>query len=361
VNKGAGVRFLIVFLLWFVANSACGGENRLLSCRSVNGAMGYPQIRHPPRRVLLVPLLSKEPYSQISERWAEQPANNIAAFYRNRFDADVSLLRNIKSWEDYYQQIGQLLRQSAPFDRVIFVGHGGFDGPILKAKVFFQDLSITGKNGRLLQFSEAQPGLKNVLSITYDIEKNQVFTNHIASHLQELAELGASEVRYRLKGLEKLLQPLDSACFNRYCSPDKLVTARPGTYQSRIELCELVCREPLFDLKASVEISSERFFLFANTLKSLATPDGLIFFGSCNPGSQAPTQERKRGDVELLINSPLAAGPYESYVHLVGAVSGRLTAGPIGNSSAEDIVDRIIRFETNQTQNYLCVVAPTLH
>ncbi|MDD5277220.1 MAG: hypothetical protein PHR16_14205 [Methylovulum sp.] len=251
-----------------------------------------------------------------------------------------------------------MLQQSAPFDRVIFIGHGGFDGPILKAKVFWQDLVIAGNDGKLLQFSEAQPGLKNSLSVTYDINKNQAFTDYIAGHLQEFAQLNKSEIWHSLKDFEKLLQPLDQACFNRYCSPDKLVAVRPGVYQSRIELCELICREPLFDLKSSVEISPERLFLFTDTLKSLVTADGVIFFGACNPGSQAPNQAPKRGDVGLIINSSLTGGPYQSYVHQVSAITGRVTAGPIGNSSAEDIVDRVILFETNQMQNYLCVVAP---
>jgi len=358
---GAGIRFLFAFLLWFCSSIVYSEDAPLLSCRSIHGARGHPQLQNPPRRVLLVPLLSKDPYTKISERWPEQPANIIAAFYRNRFGADVKWLHDVRSWEDFYQQAGQLLRQSAPFDRVLFIGHGGFDGPILKAKVFWQDLVITGGDGKLLQFSEAQPGLKNILSVTYNVDKNQSFTDYIAGHLQEFARLTTSEIWHRLKDFEKLLQPLDQACFNRYCSPNKLATTRPGVYQSRIELFELVCREPLFALKASVEISPERFFLFTNTLKSLATADGLIFFGACNPGSQAPDQEHKRKDVELLINTPLAGGPYESYVHLVSSVTGRITAGPIGNSSAEDIVARITLFETNQTQNYLCVVAPALH
>jgi len=358
VDNSVSIRFLIAFLLCFCTNSVFSEENRLLSCQSVQGALSYLQ---PPRQVLLVPLLSRDPDTQASERWAEQPAGIIAAFYRNRFNADVKQLRDVWSWEDYYQQVEQMLQQSLSFDRVVFIGHGGFDGPVLKNKVFRQDHMITGVNGKLLQFSEAQPGLKNVLSIDYNINKNQIFTDYIAAHWLELAQMNSSEIRHLLKGLEKQLQPLDSACFNRYCSPEKLATTRPETHESRISLCELVCRESLFDLKSSAEISPERFFLFTNTLRSLVTADGLIFFGACNPGSEAPDIVAKRGSAEMLINSTLAGGPFQSYVHLVSSAAGRVTAGPIGESSAEDIINRIILFETNQPQHYLCVVSPALH
>ncbi|MDO9105538.1 MAG: hypothetical protein Q7U57_11315 [Methylovulum sp.] len=351
-------RFLLVCLLGFCANSVYGAAKPLLSCQSLHGALSFLQA---PTRVLIVPLLSGDSDATGSQRWAEQPARIIAAFYRNRFHAHVQQLHDVWGWEDYYQQAGAVLQQSAPFDRVIFIGHGGFDGPVLKNKVFLQELKISGGNGQLLQLSEAQPGLKNVLSIVYNTEKNQIFTDYIAAHVQELAQSASSEIWQRLKGLEKQLQPLDNACFSRYCSPDKLAIVRQETHADRLKLCELVCREPLFQLKSSVEISPERFLLFAHTLNSLVSPDGLVFFGACNPGSEAPETVAKLTETELLINSTVAGGPYQSYVHLVSSAAARVTAGPIGESSAEDIVNRIMLFETNQPQHFLCVVAPGLH
>jgi hypothetical protein len=46
------------------------------------------------------------------------------------------------------------------------------------------------------------------------------------------------------------------------------------------------------------------------------------------------------------------------YVHLVSTVTGRVTAGPIGDSSAEDIVNRVIMFESGRPQYNLCIVEP---
>ncbi len=298
------------------------------------------------------------PHTTESPRWSEQPARTLEAFYRNRFNADVTQLRDVWSWTDYYRQVEQIVRQSPPFDRVIFISHGGFDGPVLENAVFWQDFQVTGGKGELLQLSESQPGLKNVLSITYDTEKNRIFSDYMALRWPELTPMKPTDIWHLLKGLEKQLQPLDQACFQRYCSPDRLATSPEEQREYRLYLCELICREPLFEQKISVEISPERFFHFTKSLSSLATADGLIFFGACNPGSAAPVKVLEKDETELLINSTLAGGPHKSYVHLVSAATGRITAGPIGESSAEDIVNRVIMFETGRPQHNLCVAAP---
>jgi len=353
------IRFLVYLLLmWICAADVYSHEHHSMLCRSFNGRLSDLKLQQPPGRVLLVPLLSRDPYTNESPRWSEQPARTLKAFYRKRFKAAVMQLGNVWTWTDYYRQVEQLVQHSPPFDRVIFISHGGFDGPILNNTVFGQDFQLTGNKGKLLQISESQPGLKNVLSLTYDTEKNQIFSDYMASRWQELAPMNFADIWHLLTGLEKQLQPLDSACFQRYCSPDRLAARRGQQLEYQLYLCELLCRESLFKQKTSVEISPERFFNFTKSLSSLVTADGLIFFGACNPGSTAPEKVVERDEIDLLINSTLAGGPHKSYVHLVSAATGRITAGPIGSSSAEDIVNRIIMFETGRPQRYLCIVAP---
>ncbi|MFZ2406601.1 MAG: hypothetical protein WAW41_15820 [Methylobacter sp.] len=355
----ASIRFLVFLLsLWICAADVYSAESHLMSCQSFYGRLNNLNLQQPPRRVLLVPLLSRDPHTTESPRWSEQPARTLEAFYRNRFNADVTQLRDVWSWSDYYRQVEQLVRQSPPFDRVMFISHGGFDGPVLKNAVFWQNFHVTGNKGELLQLSEAQPGLENALSITYDVEKSRIFSDYMATRWTELAPMKPDDILHQLKGLEKQIQPLDQACFQRYCSPDRLATSPEQQRGYRLELCELICREPLFEQKTSVEISPERFFHFTKSLSSLVTADGLIFFGACNPGSAAPVKVLEKDETELLINSTLADGPHKSYVHLVSAATGRITAGPIGQSSAEDIVNRVIMFETGRSQYNLCIVAP---
>ncbi|MFZ2169631.1 MAG: hypothetical protein WAW61_08350 [Methylococcaceae bacterium] len=357
--NSVSIRFLVCWLLlWIYAENVYSHEHHSMSCRSFNVGLSDLKLQHPPKRVLLVPLLSSDPYTNESPRWSEQPARILEAFYRNRFNASVKRLRDIWSWTDYYQQVDQMVQQSPPFDRVIFISHGGFDGPILKNAVFWQDFQITGGKGKLLQLSESQPGLKNVLSIVYDTKKNHSFSDYMATRWPEFASMKFADIWHLLTGLEKQLLPLDSACFQRYCSPDRLATRQGQQLEYQLYLCELFCRESLFQLKTSAEISPERFFQFTKSLSSLVTADGLIFFGACNPGSAAPQKVVERDEIDLLINSTLARGPHKSYVHLVSAATGRITAGPIGSSSAEDIINRIIMFETGRPQRYLCIVAP---
>jgi hypothetical protein len=359
LKNTVSIRFGVsLLLLWIYVSAVYSDENHLTPCQSFYGRLSDLKLQQPPMRVLLVPLLSRDPHTTESPRWSEQPARTLEAFYRNRFNADVTQLRDVWSWTDYFRQVEQLARHSPPFDRVMFISHGGFDGPVLKNAVFWQNFQITGNKGKLLQYSEAQPGLKNVLSITYDTEKSRVFSDYMASRWPELAPMKSDDILHLLKGLEKQIQPLDQACFQNYCSQERLATSPEQQRGYRLELCELICREPLFEQKTSVELSAERFFHFTKSLSSLTTPDGLIFFGTCNPGSAAPEKIVKRDETEFLINSTLGGGPHKSYVYLVSAVTDRLTAGPIGQSSAEDIVNRIIMFETRRPQHNLCVVAP---
>jgi hypothetical protein len=352
------IRFLVSLLLWIYAVDVYSNENHAMSCQSFHNRLSDLKLQQPPRRVLLVPLLSREPHTIESPRWSEQPARTLEAFYRKRFNASVTQLRDVWSWTDYYRQVEQIVQQQPPFDRVIFISHGGFDGPVLENVIFRQNLEITGGKGELRQLSEAQPGLKNVLSIIYDTEKNRIFSDYMALHWPELALMKPADIRHLLKGLEKQLQPLNYACFQQSCSPDRLAASPEEQREYRLYLCELICREPLFEQKTSVEISPERFFHFAKSLSSLATADGLIFFGACNPGSAAPVKVLEKDETELLINSTLAGGPHKSYVHLVSAATDRITAGPIGESSAKDIVNQIVMFETSRPQHNLCIAAP---
>jgi hypothetical protein len=352
------VRFWFFLLLLWIGAADVYSENHLIPCQSFYGSLSDLKLQQPPMRVLLVPLLSRDPHTTESPRWSERPARILEAFYRNRFNADVTQLRDVWSWTDYFRQVEQLARQSETFDRVMFISHGGFDGPVLKNAVFWQNFQVTGGKGKLLQYSEAQPGLKNVLSIDYDTAKSRVFSDYMATRWPELAPMKSDDIMHLLKGLEKQIQPLDYACFQNNCSQERLATSPEQQRGYRLELCERICREPLFEQKTSVEISPERFFHFTQSLSSLVTPDGLIFFGACNPGSAAPEKVVERDETELLITSTLGGGPHKSYVHLVSTVTDRLTAGPIGQSSAEDIVNRIILFETSRPQHNLCVVAP---
>jgi hypothetical protein len=329
------------------------------SCNAFQGKLSDLRLHASPKRVLLIPLLSKDPATNETPRWAEQPARVLKAFYKNRFHSEVQILRDIWNWSDYYPEVERLAQESPPFDRIIFISHGGFDGPVMKNAVFSQHYEVTGGKGKLVQLSEAQPGLLNRMEITYDIAKNRVFSDHIASNLDHFKSMKSSDVFQQLKNLEMRLLPLDQSCYERYCGPDKLAGSPERLKPYRLDICNRTCREPLFQQKNSTDISSERFFTFTKSLSSLLTEDGLIFFGTCNPGSAAPKKEDEPDITELLINSNLAGGPHKTYVHLVSAATGRATAGPIGKSSAEDIVNRVMLFENNRPQGRLCIALPS--
>ena len=312
-----------------------------------------------PERILLVPLLRKAPEQASGEHWPEAPAMQIDAFYRRQFRAEVVWLRDVRVWQDYYRKIQPLLQQSILFDRLIFIGHGGFDGPILNMEVLQKGLTVTSGQARIFRDAEYQPGLKRVLSITYDIHRQPSFTEYAASRWQELAAMDPPVAYKQMRDVERQLQGLDQACFQRHCSATQLA-ASPSAAQrdAQLSACESVCRNPLFSMKWGEELAPERFKLFADSLRSLVRETGLIFLGQCNPGTVAYRGESTWDREGVLVHSSLANGPHATYLHLVAAASGRIVAGPVGNSSGEDMVRRIRLLESDQPQHFLRIVDP---
>lgn len=356
LSRGAHLVFLAVFVLWGYG-SAVGGEEE--ACRAGYARLSSLPVVQMPRRVLLVPLLRRQPDSNESERWPESPAASVAAFYRGHFGAEVVWLREVRTWRDYYTQVEALPPRVAPFDRVIFIGHGGFDGPVLNEEMLRQDMTAKGSEGQVFQSSETQPGVQRFAAIHYDVSRSREFNDYLASRWQELLGKNEAEIRRLLDGLEEQLQPPDQACMQRYCSAGQLAAATDGEAREiRQRACESVCRDPLFVFRAGEEPVPERFSLFVDTLRALTRQDGLIFFGSCNPGTAVAEKEEPWEAHGVLIHTALAGGPHDSYASLVAAATGRGVAGPVGRSSATDIVEHIELLERNYPQRRLCLLAP---
>lgn len=353
-TNGLRRRLFGAVLAWSLALAPAAaepGEVRL-ACSQGARRLAETDISHPPVHVLLVPLLRKVPGTIENERWPEHPAAQLAAFYHTRFHARVVVLKGIRSWDDYHRQVELL--PTGSFDRVVFIGHGGFDGPILNDGVIRQERSA----GEATRAVESQPGVRHVLSFHYGRFGNLAFRDYVHDHWQQLMSMSDADVIHNLRRQEERLQPLDSACFNRRCPPAQLTAAEPQARAVRLKACDFACRDPVFVWRIHHDVAEDRFFQFTATLRSLTAKRGLVFFGSCNPGSRLTREPEPWEDEGLLIKSSLAGGPHESYVHLVAAAAGRTAAGPIGKSSAEDIVDRIRLLESGRFQRYLCVAEP---
>lgn len=357
-NLKAFLGFFWLCACVFTSASSSAEDGRLSCLGHYTNLNQWPVVQFP-KRVLLIPLLNKNIDSNENERWPEQPAAVLESFYRSRFQADVVWLRNIRTWEDFYFEVSRLLQNSIPFDRVILIGHGGFDGPVLKKAAIQQSLTIKDSEGTVYSAIESQPGKQQIFSLTYDIFKNQIFSTYIADYWRALIKMDPADASRQLDAMKIRLQPMDVKCFERYCSPDRLAPAKnEADRKIMLSTCQYICREPLFLLKSQEEITPKRFFLFADSLNSLAQKDGLIFLGGCNPGTTAPKNTSPEWYPGALSQSKLAGGPYNTYVHLFAAATRRVAAGPIGDSSADDIVKRIVALETNHYQHYLCIAAP---
>jgi hypothetical protein len=351
VFDGLVVLFLLLPLL-----SVPRAEER--QCQPGSAPAASTHVRAP-TRVLIIPLLRKDPDSQESERWPEHPAAQIEAFYRTRFSAQVTRLRDIRAWDDYYRKAGQVMQRSARFDRVIFIGHGGFDGPVLNGRVVQNALTVEGDDAKATRIIEAQPGLEENFTVTYNVSQNREFSRFMESNWKQLSRKDPADIRNILMTKEQRLQPLDTACLARQCSAATL-TSIPNDADRDIKrtACESICRVPLFVSRSFDELGPERFQNFVRSLRSLVEPNGLIMLGMCNPGSSVPERESPWDVGGTLVHSSLASGPHQTYVHLLAAATGRTVAGPIGKTSAEDVVERVTLYEERRPQRYLRIIAP---
>lgn len=325
------------------------------SCASAVGnatceRLGDASALRRPKRVLIVPLLHKREESMESARWPENPAAGIAHFYRSAYGAGVESVRDIRTWTDYYRQMDRLVQRSASFDRVVLIGHGGFDGLVLDAAVFREGLAMEDTVATLSRGIESQPGLQQSVTITYDVTLNPVFSQYIAEHRPELVKPDADPIR-EAEALEARVQPLHQACANRCLSES-------AGDSVRVAACEWVCRDPLFSAKSAEELAPERFLLFIASLRNLVAEDGLIVIGSCNPGTVAKKGEHPWDTEGMLVHSALAGGPHQSYVHLLAAATGRAVAGPIGKIGADDMAAFVAMLESNRSHRHLRLVVP---
>lgn len=329
------------------------------ACQEGSSQLSDFTIRRAPKDILLVPLLYRNPdVVRENAHWPEPYARRLEAFYRARYHARVTFLRNIRTWKDYYTQTDELRQRGARFDRAIFIAHGGYDGPILNTDILREDRTQQGEQIQVLQLTEAQPGNQHVIALSYKPHENPAFAEYVDRNWQALLQMPPNEAKATLRRMRQQLQPVDNICFNKFCPSSKLQAMPEASRKERLDSCDQVCRKSLYDIKYYEEASEARFSLYADSLRDLVKADGLIFLGECNAGTATPKQYSHWDTPGIVVSSKIAGGPYQNYVHLLSNATTRTVAGPIGKSSAEDIVKRIMALENNHEQRYLCVAQP---
>lgn len=350
---------IMLLLLSLEKNSYAADNWSALTCTPEEHRLSEYAVKQTARRVLLVPLLYRNPDNVGEhENWPEPSARRLNEFYRAR-GTQVHWLRNVRTWQDYYDQTDELAERNLQFDRVIFIAHGGFDGPLLRNEILSETRETKGDQAKILQISESQPGNEHVVSITNSVSKNKAFNDYVTTHWQDLLKLPETQVRASLKAQHQALQAMDMKCYDKFCSAKKMQNLVGAARQARLDTCERVCRPSIYEVKYYEQVGEKRFWLFANSLRKLVHEDGLVFMGECNAGTPTPKQYTHWDTPGIVVSSKLADGPYHNYVNLLSAATGRMVAGPIGSSSADDVVKRIIALESNHNQRFLCMAMPS--
>lgn len=353
---------LVLWLNSTLSYALTAAENASLTCEPQTHRISEYNVRKAPKNVLIVPMLYRNTDNpRETEHWPEPPARALTSFYQGQFKTRVHWLRNVRNWQTYYAQTDDLIQQGMQFDRVIFIAHGGFDGPLLQNEIISETREVNGDQAIIKQISEAQPGNEHVVTIeTKNMSRNKKFNDYLADNWRQLLTLPETAVRATLKQQHQAFQPMDQACYAKFCDAKKIAGLTPDVRNARLETCEKVCRPALYDVKYFEQPSEKRFRLFSDSLKSLVKEDGIIFMGECNAGTPTPKQYSHWDTPGIVVSSKIAGGPYHNYVNLLSSATGRLVAGPIGSSSADDIVKRIIALENNHEQRFLCMAMPSL-
>jgi hypothetical protein len=357
MDKLAGL-CLAVGLLLGTGMAPAGEAPDRPACRTGNG-LAAPGV---PRAVLLVPLLKGSPEDREPETWPNHPVAQLAGFYRGRFRAETTRLLGIRTWNGFLDKARRLKEHGATFDRILLIGHGGLDGPVLNWDMIVREFTREGSAGRAVRLLESQPGLVDSYVVTYDATHQPAFADTLAHRWKKLAEEDPNDVDRTLRQLESALEAPDAACLAYHCPAGLLDSIRsPAERDRKQRTCAWVCRRPLYRSRWEARADPGRFARFAESLMALAKPGAVIVVGSCNPGTRMPQSGDPRDTGGVLPQSPMVGGPHPTYLHLLAAATGRFAAGPMGQASAEEIVARVRRFETGDPPRNFRLVAPPAH
>jgi hypothetical protein len=166
MNRLVRILAALVGLVLVSGLVVAGGAPDSPVCRAANG-LAAPNPA--PARVLLVPLLKGDPDERQPETWPNRPVAQLAGFYRTRFRAETTRMTGVRTWSGFLNKAWRLMDRGESFDRIILIGHGGLDGPVLNDDTVVMERTEDGAEARALRIVEAQPGLADVLTITYII------------------------------------------------------------------------------------------------------------------------------------------------------------------------------------------------
>jgi hypothetical protein len=354
-------------------DATCGG-----SCDHLGQ---QTEIVRVPKNALLIPMLRK--YAS-SDHWKKDvgafkdAARALQQFYGS-LGAAVTV-QEIWDWNDFIQRTNAIGAQGHPFDRVILIGHGAFDGPMLSDTV----LEASFEPGRLRKVTQYQPGDEFINVVTYDPDESAEFSAFVAANSARLLDGQTSLI----SGLAEHLG-VDPACVDDCHMREQQAheaTCRPTCDQrpSCVALtddlktdciagcmaectmeyledyviggCEDMCVTPRsYRVDSSEQRTEPEFDKFAAGLRAVTSPHGLVVLEHCNaatpvdPPGETPT---------YLSQHAFHHGPHRSFVELVADAAGRYAAGPIGTTSWDDAVKRVEALERDQDQHYLRIIKP---
>jgi hypothetical protein len=306
-------------------------------------------------------------------------ARQLTQFYQAR-GAKVDTVPDVWTGTDLTTKLGALAAQGRTYDRVISIGHGGYDGPALTHEV----LEASFEPGLLRRVSQFQFGNPTTVTLTYDPADSAEFSAFMAAN--ETAFLSNDS---NLASALAMHYGTDPSCVASCISHkgearETCADACPGSpncamlpddvRKDCIAGCQVECRREHFDdndpadcavqcmlprsyrYQVDADFVEARFDVYANVVQGVTAPHGMVVLEHCNQGTHVAVPAN--GDVNNLPQLAFHGGPHTSYVELMADAIGRFVGGPIGQTSWKDAIDRVEALEQDQDQRYFKIARP---
>jgi hypothetical protein len=350
------------------------------SCADCDRISQQPGVVRQPRNVLLTPLLKK--YYSGEKKWMGDVAAlrtataQLDAFYRGQ-GVTTTLVDNVWDWHDFATRFDDIAKTGVTYDRVIFIGFGGYDGPMLTETL----LDASFEPGTYRRVASWQPGVEQINLITYDVAESSEFSDFVAAHRDDLLDVQTDFVSL-VEGHVQVDETCVASCVTQAnqeaaaceprcaqspscagLAPDLAADCRSGCVaecqQEYVDppasaKCPAQCQHPTsYDRKEMTVLDEAGFDNFASLVRAVTSPAGLVILGHSNAATLVDPAKGPR-----LVEHTFHGGPHKNYVDLLADATGRFVTGPIGQTAWQDAVERIKRLEGDQQQHYLHIAKP---
>jgi hypothetical protein len=314
-----------------------------------------------------------------------QALSSLGVFYERRGAIAIRVIDDVTTVGELFDLFDELSATEDPFDRVVLLGHGGFDGPVFdwETEESHFETDVESEDGSIVDelfiAGRYQPGARVTTTLQFRSEDLPELRTYLLEHGAPSHPFALNEdlppIREYVDGLvtEQCLDLWRTAC-DQHCAqswesspraPDSDVIAscteecmvdqharRYCDFYSIDHAAPSAVADIGAEVTGTIRLKStdvrnpNAFERFASGLASVTRESGLIFLAHCNaatPPDEARAESVHHGN---------------SFAHRVARASGRFVGAPIGLTAWHEIMGRIPSLERGNDQDVIRIASP---